>query len=262
MKWSFFAIVSGLALALYGCGGPVSGSRYMLKLPELPSAWEELLGNPHWQLEWINDSGRKEKAAVRKGIEISLFPTQANAVFAAPYWPEKGIAPGVFKPAGAIFPFDTDGKSLILSWQGGVDAVLFRELAIACQESAGSASGSTSVPRLPDNFNWPRFRQLFADPSLNEEIRADPWLADWQAIAEKIVQSGFDKRRLVPETRVNMKIPVNSGPWIGASPFAPPLVFDAAPSFPARPKTDTWVSAEGLLRCNETAWMFYLGDGE
>jgi hypothetical protein len=106
------------------------------------------------------------------------------------------------------------------------------------------------------NFNWPRFRRLFDDPSLNAEVRADPWLADWAGIAAKIVKSGFDKRRLVPEARSSLAVPAGPGPWIGASPFAAPLFFEATPVFSVRPTADTWVSREGVLRCNSEAWIF------
>jgi hypothetical protein len=215
-------------------------------------------------------------------MEISLPPTLVSAVSALPFWPDRGIVPGIFKPAGAIFPFDASGRSLVLSWQGGVDANLFGERAQAYQgteeesvppeetqtetETAEMAAmewrvmewrtaGVRAVSRLPWNFNWPRFRQLFDDPTLNAEVRADPWLADWHGIAEKIVKSGFDKRRLVPEARSSLQIPVNYGPWIGASPFAFPLFFETTPVFPVRPTADTWVSAEGILRCNAETWI-------
>jgi hypothetical protein len=182
-------------------------------------------------------------------VEISLPATWVSAVSAAPFWPDRGLRPGIFRPAGAIFPFDVSGKSLILSWQGGVDANLYWELIAAYGEA-----GQESV-RLPWNFNWPRFRQLFDDPTLNADVRADPWLADWNGIAAKMVQSGFDKRRLVPETRGRLEIPVGPGPWIGASPFAAPLFFEAVPVFPVRPAADTWISAEGILRCNTETWI-------
>jgi hypothetical protein len=110
---------------------------------------------------------------------------------------------------------------------------------------------------LPENFDWPRFRQLFDDPSINAEVCADPWLADWRVIAEKTVLSGFDKRRMVPEPRGTLKVPAGPGPWAGTSPFAAPLFFEDDPVFPARPSADTWVSAAGLLRCNTETWIFY-----
>jgi len=176
------------------------------------------------------------------GWNISLPQTWASAVSAFPFWPEKGIGPGIFKPAGAIFPYDASGGSLILSWQGGVDSVLYWELARAYG--------------LPMNFNWPRFRRLFDDPSLNAEVRADPWLADWADIAAKIVKSGFDKRRLVPEARSALEVQVAPGPWIGVSPFSGPLIFEATPVFSVRSTADTWVSKEGILRCNSKTWIF------
>ncbi|MCL1931525.1 MAG: hypothetical protein FWF55_06885 [Treponema sp.] len=225
-------------------------SRYDVRMPELPPAWETTLGSPRWQVEWLDGEGRKQTATVRgSGAVISLPATWVSAVSAAPFWPDRGLGPGIFKPAGAIFPYDVSGKSLILSWQGGVDAHLYGEFAAACGEAGQEAN------RLPWNFNWPRFRRLFDDPTLNEEIRADPWLADWSAIAAKIIQSGFDKRRLVPEARSEREIPVSPGPWIGVSPFSAPLLFDDVPVFPVREKPDTWVSAEGVLRCNTETWI-------
>jgi hypothetical protein len=156
-----------------------------------------------------------------------------------------------------LFPFDAAADSFLLSWRGGVEAVLYRELGRA---STGNSGTSSSVPRLPWYFNWPRFRELFSDSTVNAEFRADPWLADWPAIAEKIWLSGFDKRRLVPQTRIELTIPLGSGPWMGASPFTKPLYFESTPVFPVKAaapsSADTWVSAGGILRCNNETWIF------
>jgi hypothetical protein len=238
--------------SLTGCGAVVSDSGYSLMLPAIPPDWESLLGEPHWRIEWSSAGGKTETETIRadQRLEIALPQTWASAVTAWPCWPEHGIAPGVFRPAGAIFPFDADGHTLAVSWQGGVDAVLYGELARATAQTGRAAS------RLPWNFNWPRFRDLFAESGLNADICADPWLADWRDIAEKIVQSGFDKRRLVPENRGGLSAPVDPGPWIGTSPFAPPLLFEGPPVFPVRNATDTWVSTGGILRCNNEAWIF------
>jgi len=255
MKSNFFTFILCAGFILHGCGESLSDSRYIVQTPELPPAWEALLGSPYWRVEWLHSDGRKKAAIVQGGGEaaISLPATWVSAVSAAPFWPDRGISPGIFKSAGAIFPFDVSGKNLVLSWQGGVDANLYWEFINAVHAVPGKA-GQEAV-RLPWNFNWPRFRLLFDDPTLNAEIRGDPWLADWNGIAAKIVQSGFDKRRLVPEARSDLAIPVSPGPWIGASPFATPLFFEATPVFPVRTAADTWVSAEGILRCNTEAWI-------
>jgi hypothetical protein len=244
-------IAAFIGLFFADCGESPMDPRYSLELPALPQAWETILGSPHWRIEWQNSGGVKETATLSGSglVEITLPQIRASAVYAMPYWPEKGLSPGVFKPAGAIFPFDVYGKKITLSWQGGIDACMFRELAVV------SSGAGRAVSRLPHNFNWPRFRQLFDDESVNEAVRADPWLADWRVIAEKTVQSGFDKRRLVPEARTSLKIPVGPGPWIGSSPFTAPLVFESTPSFPVRNASDTWVSAEGILRCNAETWI-------
>jgi len=271
MKTYFLAVLSCVGLFLNSCGEALTDSSFALELPVLPQAWEDVLGSPSWRIEWVNEDGRKEAMTVQgKGeMNISLPQTWVSAVSAFPFWPEKGLRPGIFKPAGAIFPYDASGGNLVLSWQGGVDACLYWEMARAYggkgqeenqaeEESPERAAGSerAAVKRLPLNFNWPRFRRLFDDPSLNADVRADPWLADWAGIAAKIVQSGFDKRRLVPEARSALTVLVSPGPWIGASPFAAPLVFETTPIFPVRLTADTWVSKEGVLRCNSEAWIF------
>ena len=228
MKTNIFAVFFLSVTFLSGCGEADSG-RYVLKLPDIPQSWESVTGRPQWRLEWVNGKGVKETAVAGEGgFEVSLPQNSANAVLALPFWPEKGINPGVFKPAGAIFPFDLSGNTLKLSWQGGVEAVFYRELAAAYSTAfsdAGTATDKAAI-RRPENFDWPRFRLLFNDPSVNAEFLADPWLAGWPGIAEKIVASGFDKRRLVPENRGTLKIPAGAGPWIGTSPFASPLFFE------------------------------------
>jgi hypothetical protein len=259
MKAYYLLIISCTGLFLNNCGESLTDSSFTLELPSLPQAWEDVLGSPCWRIEWVNEEGRKEEMLVRGNgsWNISLPQTWASAVSAFPFWPDKGIDPGIFKPAGGIFPYDASGNSLILSWQGGVDAVLYWELAYGGtgQEEAEESSERAAVTRIPMNFNWPRFRRLFDDPSLNAEVRADPWLADWAGIAAKIVKSGFDKRRLVPEARSVLEVQVGPGPWIGVSPFAGPLFFETTPIFSVRPTADTWVSKEGLLRCNSETWI-------
>ena len=265
--WLICLVCAGLAVfcGIWACDSSASVSRYCLILPELPPAWDSLLGMPQWKIKWLNGEGVPETRIIRTGESavVSLPNTQASAVLAYPFWPEKGINAEVFKPAGGLFPFDAAGDSLSLSWRGGVEAVLYGELARA---SLGEPGSKSSVPRLPRYFNWPRFRELFADESVNRQFRDDPWLADWPSIADKIWQSGFDKRRLVPLAREEISVPVPPGPWVGTSPFAAPLFFEAAPRFPvivpaagsgAQTPTDVWVSAQGILRCNFRTWVFY-----
>jgi hypothetical protein len=257
MKTCYLLIISCMGLLLNSCGEALMDSSFVLELPVLPQAWEDVLGSPSWRIEWVSKEDRKEAMTVRGNGRWNISPPQTwvSAVSAFPFWPEKGIDPGIFKPAGAIFPYDASGGSLILSWHGGVDAILYWEMARA-YDGTGQEEARAAVARLPMNFNWPRFRRLFDDPSLNAEVRADPWLADWAGIAEKIVKSGFDKRRLVPEARSVLEVQVGPGPWIGTSPFADPLFFEMTPIFRVKPTADTWVSREGLLRCNSETWIF------
>jgi hypothetical protein len=256
MKYLFFIMI----LFIGGCKGPFLGSGFDLVLPELPPVWTEILGPPAWRLEWINSRGRWET------LEIGLSPAEAppglwrmpvsgtSPVLAWPFWPEMNIPPGDFRPAGAIFPFDAAGGDLVLSWEGGVAAFFYCSLAEVFE-----AGLSPNALRRPENFNWPRFMELFRDPALKDSFRADPWTADWKLIARDTVEAGFEKRLLVSAPRDTLAVPVHPGPWIGSSPFPPPLLFgEDPPVFPVPPGTepDTWYSTAGILRCTRDAWIF------
>ena len=262
MKAIFFRLILTfiVLLLLIGCGETMFPSRHVLVLPQVPETWVSLLGEPHWRVEWLNPEGQRQIKAVTsaESIAIELPQTWTSAVLAWPYWPEQNIGPELFRPAGALFPFDSSANRISLTWKAGPDAVLYWELALAYwQDEAVS-----KVPRIPQNFNWPRFRELFETDVINEAVRLDPWLADWRSIAEKTVRSGFDRRRLVPEPNEKMNIPVSSGPWYSGSPFAAPLFFEegTTPVFPVRSVVEIWVCNEGILRCNKKAWVFTLWD--
>jgi hypothetical protein len=250
--WFLPALIPVLLFS--GCGRALTEPVYVLKLPEPPPAWTELLGPPQWRVEWINPDGVKESRVTAGDFAAALPQTWANAVSAWPFWPGKGIVPGIFRPAGAIFPFDVSGAELRLSWRGGVDAFVYWEMDAAYAAQAGAR---TAASRRSGNFNWPRFRELFDDPAFSEMVRSDPWIVDWKTVAAKIVSSGFDKRRIVPEAREETAVPVPPGPWIGTSPFAPPLIFgkEETPVFPVGPRPDSWISAAGLLRCTAETWI-------
>jgi hypothetical protein len=255
MKKLFLRLLPGLLLC--ACGGSLVDPVYTLALPELPSGWREMLGTPRWRIEWINPGGVKESRTGAAGGEIALPQTWASPVSAWPYWPGRNIGPGIFRPAGAIFPFDASGDTISLSWQGGVDAVFYWELGAAAAAHAAGAAAQTAVLRPPRNFNWPRFRELFDDPAFAAKFHADPWTVDWKTVAAQTVSPGFDKRRIVGEARTAVPIPVSPGPWIGTSPFVPPLLFGEGetPVFPAGTRPGSWFSPGAVLRCTTETWI-------
>ena len=235
-------------------------SQYTLVLPKPPEQWVDMLGEPHWRVQWFNPNGQKQFKNIEnaQSIAIALPETWASAVLAWPYWPVHNINPGLFRPCGALFPFDVSGNRLYLSWKAGPDAVYYLELANAYRLAGQENAADSRVPRLPYLFDWPRFRELFETDVLSQEIRNDPWLACWRNIAERTVRSGFDRRRIVPEPVLQTAIPVPAGPWYGSSPFAAPLNFTKGqtPVFPLRVSTEIWISAEGILRGNRDTWIF------
>jgi hypothetical protein len=155
------------------------------------------------------------------------------------------------RPAGALFPWDASGDSVHLSWSAGVDAFLWFELTRGNSRSSGT-------PRNPWLFDWSRFRELLRSSSVPEELRQDPWKADWKLIARKILESGFDKRRISAAAGTSIAIPGLDTGWSGASPFAQTV--SAAPGEPLRlsagTEPETWISSRGMLRCTADVWIF------
>jgi hypothetical protein len=246
----YLTLICGLCLYFAGCAERFP-SQYALEMPEIPEMWASLLGQPHWRIEWLDSGGQKQKTDILPGESAVIEPptTWTNPVLAWPYWPEHNLIPGAFRPAGALFPFDADEQTLSLNWKAGPDAVFYWELALANKEGSS---------KLPGNFNWPRFRELFETDKLKEEVRNDPWLIDWRSVAEKTISSSFDQRRLVAKSCASITIPVSSGPWYGTSPFFRSLYFikGETPAFPVYSDVTVWISREGILRCNEKAWIF------
>ena len=242
-------IVTALQLT---CCGDLLTSRYTLEFPRAPEAWVSLLGEPHWRVEWLDSAGRRQSADISPGggLQIELPATWINPVTARPYWPGLNLFAGFFMPAGALFPFDVSGSRLCLSWEAGPDTVFYLELA--------QAAAAQNSSKNPANFDWPRFRELFKSDVLDPDVSKDPWLVDWRSVAERTIDSNFDRRRLVPQSAVPTDLPVPEGPWYGTSPFAEPLDFaeQKPPSFKVRPGLNIWISREGILRVNGNTQIF------
>ncbi|MDR2964948.1 MAG: hypothetical protein LBU88_04160 [Treponema sp.] len=235
-------------LLLAGCGNHLS-SRYVLVLPIVPDSWTALLGQPCWRIEWIDPDGQFQRTDILPGgnLTVELSVTWTNPVTAWPWWADSNIIPGLFKPAGGFFPYEVSGGQLCLSWEAGPDTVFYWELIYA---------NTSDETKIPANFDWLRFRELFATGVLGEEVCKDPWLVNWKSVAERTIASNFDRRRLVPEAAIPLAIPVGTGYWYSTSPFADPLFFteNDPPVFPVRPGVNAWISEEGILRVSGNTW--------
>jgi hypothetical protein len=247
-----------LCLVLFSCALQEGEKPFSLEFPSPPAPWTELLGNPRWLVRYHGEGAYQETEG-----ELSLPPSAAGPVLAWPYWPDRGLEPGDFRPAGLVLPYDAwspeGDRHLILSWQGGVEAWFYEELERAALDRASQDGGNLEdLPRGGD-FNWPRFRALFSDPSVPQEIREDPWRADWGAIAEKTIRSGFRKQWLTAMETSSRSIPVPPGRWVSPSPFASSLDFETSPGiFPVGPGpgVQAWYSAGGILHCSGESWIF------
>ncbi|MDR2757811.1 MAG: hypothetical protein LBB78_00350 [Spirochaetaceae bacterium] len=251
-----FTLLTGLILG--SCENRIIPSAYRAEFPPPPPEWENVLGPPWWRVEWINPDGQIEiletDASSVPGLDIMVEWT--TPVIAYPYWPERGIAPGILRPAGALFPFDAEKNRISLSWRGGIDAWVY-----LCLRDAGG--GGDAGNRQPHYFDWPRFRLLMESSDIDEEVRLDPWLTDWQDVAARTVQSGFDRRRIKPAPREDLPVTIpQSGLYLGTSPFREPrfLEKDETALFPVTGNVDTYVTAQGLLRCTKGVWLWIPGE--
>jgi hypothetical protein len=256
-------IVFFIGVVLLGCESRINPPEYAVNLPSLPPIWEKILGPPRWRLQWIDSHGRAACLDLREGEKpvISVLGEWATPVLAHPYWPDRGLSPGILRPAGAVFPFDVRSGRVALSWRAGPAAWFYRELA------AAGAAIQAPEKRHPELFDWPRFRSLLASDALPEAIREDPWKADWREAARRTVESGFDRRRIKERAGEELSVTGNSGldreyqagPWMGASPFAAPVVPDKEGilRFSLSGETGTWFSPKGVLRISRNVWNFY-----
>ncbi|MDR2499772.1 MAG: hypothetical protein LBD37_01665 [Treponema sp.] len=260
MKQIRFLVIIGSLLAFPGasCKNPVFFSEYSVLLPALPRLWREILGEPHWRLEWVGKDGawhsQTGSAAALSALELPEDRTVP--LLAYPFWPGRPLAPGIMRPAGALFPFDVEGKALRASWEAGVDAVFYREMA-----AASVLLGSGQVGRQGVFFDWPRFRALFhsAESPIPGELRRDPWLVDWASLALKTVESGFDRRRVRRREleEFSLELP-GPGPWAGTSPFEafPPWEQGERAVLDASGEVRALVSSGGMLRYTRGAWLW------
>jgi hypothetical protein len=251
----------GGALLLGGCKDPPLPAFYRPEAPPLPPDWLALLGEPHWYVEWISpDQGLRSAETSGDGLarlELDLREDCATPITACPFWPERDIPPGLMRPAGALAPFDCREGRVALTWQGGVDAVFYREM--AAQWGAVAADKPGSAKRRPELFDWPRFRELWPGDVLAPEIREDPWLADWPDLARRTLESGFDRRRISPKTRETLGLPMPPGEtWIAPSPFAPVRTWREGEwaELAADIAVDTLLSPRGMLRYTRNTWIW------
>jgi hypothetical protein len=262
MKHKFFYFLLMVVLSVFSCGP--GKPEFQAVMPPLPEPLAAALGPPVWRVQWIDEHGDVRQtdlqavaASGNRAVAATIKPMWewTTPVLAWPYWPEKGIAPGVVHPAGGLFPLDVDaagasGGALALTWSGGVDGVFYMKMAAYSDGQGGL--------RSPQNFDWGRFRLLFTDGLMNEDAAGDPWLVDWDAVALATVNSGFDRRRIKSAVSGSVGITIPwDGPWAGTSPFAETPDWAAGDevilSTCAQP--GTLFSRQGMIRYTEEGWM-------
>jgi hypothetical protein len=253
LRFRFCAFFSLLVLA--GCANPVLRSGYVLEFPGIPESWAEVLGTPSWKVEWHNRNGNRESAVVEgdAGITIPVFSEWPGPVTAWPFWPDRGIDPGMFRPAGALYPFDVSGGVLRISWHGGADAGFYRAM-----EEERARKENADPRRQAAFFDWPRFRAFFASGA-PAELREDPWLTDWKEAAEKTINSGFRTSYLKARKQTVMEVLIpHDGPWLSSSAFreAENWTAGSSESLALSTEAELWVCPGGLLFLSQNAKLW------
>jgi hypothetical protein len=248
-------LLIGSILGIGSCESRILPPLYRVELPSLPPEWEEVLGAAQWRVEWIDPQGtiRSLETDGVQGVDLELIETWPNPVLAYPCWPDRDIAPGIFRPAGALYPFDVREGRISLSWKGGVEAWFYR-----CLREAPARNSGETGNRRPELFDWPRFRALLESSDIDAKASADLWLPDWQAIADKTLQSGFDKKRIKPRAVEELPLIIPwTGLYLGSSPFAEAAYWekDETVIFSVDAGVDTYVSDGGILRYTRGAWI-------
>jgi len=240
-----------LICCLWACGPAPLPDHYRVQLPPSPVSRTEMLGTCRWRLEWYDSWGRlRQEDVAGSGGEIIPLIEWPSAVLAWPYWPEKGLAAGHFFPAGALIPFDVAGDTIILSWETGPEAYFYREL--------DKARDLNTTNRIPEYFDWKRFRTLLRE-NAPEELKADPWLADWKNIAERTARSGFRQSYVRAAARTGKEVTIpHTGPWLGASPFSPVEFWneDERVLFLLSSRPGIFVCSGGMLSVSEKNYLW------
>jgi hypothetical protein len=248
MKKIFLFAAACAAIFMSACAEDILRSEYRLEMPDLPESWHSLFGPAHWRVEWVNDNGELVIAETDGAFyaDAAILQGKTTPVLAYPYWPGVTHA-GAFRPAGALSPLDVEGGSIRLSWNAGVEAAFYLEL-------AKKAATSGNLARSPEKFNWTGFRALFNEKKPPSAVCDDPWLVDWEDVAEKTAASGFSVRKIVECEYENLSITVPAdGPWVGNSPFAQSMNWkeDAKAVLRVTSAVDSYYCTQGVLRCKK-----------
>jgi len=271
----FLVLLPALLILLAGCDDVQQiHSSYKPVFPSLPGGWRDVLGEAHWRLEWVGEDGTWHKWEGKQGDDVpslSLIQEWTTPVLAWPFWPGLDLSPGIMRPGGGLFPWDTSGEKLVLSWGGGVDAAFWKEMAAAVDGSEAAKDN-----RLPWLFDWPRFREIMAGESIGDSVRQDPWVVDWKEVGRKTIESGFDRRRIKPMKFTQIEIPLSelsaeterfglevrgsppAGRWSGSSPFVPVLeaLSEGCLTLDVTDAVGAWVSVKGILKCSTSGWIY------
>lgn len=247
-KWLKIIVLSNVFLS---CSLVLETFEVKISFPELPPAWMETLGQPEWSLVWFDAGGNLQtKSHLSSPISIEIAPYRSSPVLAYPSWPHFPLATGLFKPAGAIYPFAYDDDSLTLSWRGGIASYYF----IALARFGGDSRTA------PEYFDWPRFLCLLDSPSLSPGVTENPWLVDWDTVAQKTRASGFDSRRLVsrPTSPLRISLPAE-GPWFSSSPFVAGHLWEAHSwqELEGHREGDIFACPSGSLRYSDSEYAWF-----
>jgi hypothetical protein len=215
-KGAFSAVLmSAMAWALSGCSLFSTEIGVAVVIPAPPPHWRAAFPDLRFSLLYADGDGRFQRKAdvdYASAVAIACSKRTNAPVLAYPWSPsDRSCAePGMLRPAGGIFPgalrHSTGGMELVLSWEDGAAAEVFRSLL-----ERGVDADLINGERLAERMG----------------SAADPWAWDVNSVAEALSAGHFNAYDLDPLPKSDVGLRVGAGEWILESPFRQPGIADA-----------------------------------
>lgn len=196
-RWFLAAAwLAAACLAAASCSWFSGTARVAVRLPEPPEHWRRAF--PELEFLLVAPSGESIPGGLR-------LPKEPN-------WPVQAVplARGArLRPAGALWPWDLDGQTLVLTWEHGPAAEVFAAL----------VREGVDVTALDGE-------------RLLEQMAArggeDPWVLDLSHLASRLAVGEFRVTDLRALPRRDLQLQLPPGGWLLDSPFRPALQADDA----------------------------------
>jgi hypothetical protein len=207
---SLLLLLAAACISSIGCSLFDSAAEVRVVIPEPPLPWRQAFPDLCFSLRYPDGSGSiqwQHGALGGSSASVRIFKGCNTPVLAYPWSAEEpSVAPGVLRPAGGLWTADfrsgESGPELVLSWEDGAAAEIFRLLRESVIDAA-LVNGERLASRMRE--------------------APDPWSWDVTAIADTLAAGDFDAYDIDPLPVSDVPLTVPPGTWLLESPFRPPL---------------------------------------